>query len=278
MLSCRYKTRFSMMKKIKKTNHKDKPDGFDPILLAEKEEKIVTRGNKRKYARLARPLRFYGGIISATEVGCNLRCKFCFSDKPVRRPHSTGRFYTPQQVFNALKKKADQYESKLISASASEGTIGRQHLFEILEMVDKTDLVYILETNGMTLGHEPDFARQLSKFRNLHVRVSIKGTTKEEYRMLTGASSESYDLPYKALEHLMNAGVSCNVCLVVSFSSTKDIKKAEQRLGELRPGLLKSLEKEHITLFPKVLKRLKKHDMMPNTIQRSGEIIEMKRN
>ena len=278
MLSCRYKTRFSMMKKIKKTNHKDKPDGFDPILLAEKEEKIVTRGNKRKYARLARPLRFYGGIISATEVGCNLRCKFCFSDKPVRRPHSTGRFYTPQQVFNALKKKADQYESKLISASASEGTIGRQHLFEILEMVDKTDLVYILETNGMTLGHEPDFARQLSKFRNLHVRVSIKGTTKEEYRMLTGASSESYDLPYKALEHLMNAGVSCNVCLVVSFSSTKDIKKAEQRLASIRPGLLKSLEKEHITLFPKVLKRLKKHEMMPNTIQRSGEIIEMKRN
>ena len=278
MLSCRYKTRFSMMKKIKKTNHKDKPDGFDPILLAEKEEKIVTRGNKRKYARLARPLRFYGGIISATEVGCNLRCKFCFSDKPVRRPHSTGRFYTPQQVFNALKKKADQYESKLISASASEGTIGRQHLFEILEMVDKTDLVYILETNGMTLGHEPDFARQLSKFRNLHVRVSIKGTTKEEYLMLTGASSKSYDLPYKALEHLMNAGVSCNVCLVVSFSSTKDIIKAEQRLASIRPGLLKSLEKEHITLFPKVLKRLKKHEMMPNTIQRSGEIIEMKRN
>ena len=278
MLSCRYKTRFSMMKKIKKTDHKDKPDGYDPILLAEKEEKIVIRGNKRKYARLARPLRFYGGTISATEVGCNLRCKFCFSDKPVRRPHSTGRFYTPQQVFNALKKKADQYGSKLISASASEGTIGRHHLFEMLEMVDKTDLVYILETNGMTLGHDPDFARQLSKFRNLHVRVSIKGTTKEEYRMLTGASSESYDLPYKALEHLMNAGVSCNVCLVVSFSSTEDIKKAEQRLASIRPGLLKSLEKEHITLFPKVLKRLKKHEMMPNTIQRSGEIVEMKRN
>jgi len=105
------------------------------------------------------------------------------------------------------------------------------------------------------------------------VRVSIKGTTKEEYLMLTGASSESYDLPYKALEHLMNAGVSCNVCLMVSFSSNENIKKAEQRLRDIRPGLLKSLEKEHITLFPKVLKRLKKHDMMPHTVQRSGEII-----
>ena len=106
-----------LLNKLKKTDHKDKPDGYDPILLAEKEEKIVIRGNKRKYARLARPLRFYGGTISATEVGCNLGCKFCFSDKPVRRPHSTGRFYTPQQVFNALKKKADQYRYKLISAS-----------------------------------------------------------------------------------------------------------------------------------------------------------------
>jgi hypothetical protein len=56
---------------------------------------------------------------------------------------------------------------------------------------------------------------------------------------------------------------------MVSFSSTEDIKKAEQRLTEIRPGLLKSLEKEHITLFPKVLKRLKKYDMLPNTIQRS---------
>ena len=266
-----------MMEKLKKTDKKDKPDGYDPILLAEKEEKIVIRGNKRKYARLARPLRFYGGTISATEVGCNLRCKFCFSDKPVRRPHSTGRFYTPQQVFNALKKKADQYGSKLISASASEGTIGKQHLFEMLEMVDKTDLVYILETNGMTLGHDPDFAKQLSRFRNLHVRVSIKGTTKDEYLMLTGARSESYDLPYKALEHLMNAGVSCNVCLMVSFSSKENIKKAEQRLKEIRPGLLKSLEKEHITLFPKVLKRLKKYDMIPNTVQRSGEILQLKK-
>ena len=275
MLSCRYKTRFSMMKKIKKTDHKDKPDGYDPILLAEKEEKIVISGNKRKYARLARPLRFYGGIISATEVGCNLRCKFCFSDKPVRRPHSTGRFYTPQQVFNALKKKADQYGSKLISASASEGTIGRHHLFEMLEMVDKTDLVYILETNGMTLGHDPDFARQLSKFRNLHVRVSIKGTTKDEYVMLTGANSESYNLPYKALEHLMNAGVSCNICLMVSFSSKDNIKKAEQRLSAIRPGLLKSLEKEYITLFPKVSERLKNQDLKPYAIRHLGKVIKL---
>ena len=264
-----------MVGKLRKTEKKEKPDGYDPILLAEKEEKIVIRGNMRKYARLARPLRFYGGTISATEVGCNLRCKFCFSDKPVRRPHSTGRFYTPIQVFNALKKKADQYGYKLISASASEGTIGKQHLFEILELVDKTDLIYILETNGMTLGDDPDFAKQLSKFKNLHVRVSIKGTTKDEYVMLTGANSESYNLPYKALEHLMNAGVSCNICLMVSFSSKDNMKKAEQRLSDIRPGLLKSLEKEYITLFPKVNKRLINQNLRPYAVRHMGKVIKL---
>ena len=255
-----------------------KPDGYDPILLTKSTEKVVVRGNKRKYARLARHLRFYGGTTSATEVGCNLRCKFCFSDSPVRRPHKTGRFYTPEQVFNALKKNANKNGNKLISASASEGTLGRQHLFELLELVDKSDLIYILETNGMTIGDDPEFAVQLSKFRNLHVRVSIKGTNKQEYVRLTGAMSQSYALPYKALEHLINAGVSCNACLMVSFSSAEDIKTAEQRLSDIRPGLLKSLEKEHITLFPKVYQRLSGLNMMPQTFRNRGKIIQTNSN
>jgi len=52
--------------------------GYDPIKLTEKMESIVVDGNKRKYTKLSRPLRFYGGTTSAVEVGCNLRCKFCF--------------------------------------------------------------------------------------------------------------------------------------------------------------------------------------------------------
>ena len=251
---------------------KVKLDGYDPIVLTKATEKVVIDGNKRKYARLARPLRFYGGTTSATEVGCNLRCKFCFSDKPVRKPHSTGKFYTPEQVFNALKNNAEKYGHKLISASAAEGTLGKQHLFELLDLVDKSDLIYVLETNGMTIGHDPDFAKELSRFRNLHVRVSIKGANEEEYVRITGAMSSSYALPYKALGYLIEEGVSCNVCLSISFSTPETIIKAEERLAEIRPGLLKSLEKEHITLFPKVYQRLKNLNMMPKTYRYKGKI------
>ena len=252
-----------------------KSKGYDPIKLTEAMEKVVVDGNRRKYVRLARPLRFYGGTTSAVEVGCNLRCKFCFSDKPVFRPQSTGKFYTPQEVFNALSKSARKHGHKLISASASEGTLGREHLFELLRLVDQSEFVYILETNGMTLGNDASFAQQLAAFKNLHVRVSIKGTSQQEYHRLTDALPESYELPFKALKHLIDAGVSCNACVMISFSDEAGIQAVEKKLFETHPGLLKSLEKEHITPFPKVAKRLSKNGLKPNSIAFKGKVVNL---
>ena len=249
-----------------------KSTGYDPIALATATEKVVVAGNRRKYANLARPLRFYGGTTSATEVGCNLRCKFCFSDRPVRKPGTTGRFYTPQQVFDALDKSAKRHGHKLISASASEGTLGKEHLFELLSLVDQSDYIYILETNGMTIGHDSQFAKELSRFKNLHVRVSIKGTDSKEYARLTGASQASYALPYKALKHLIKAKVSCNACISLSFSKKVGLASAKQRLYAIHPGLLKSLEHEYITLFPKVRKRLHEAQLVPTAIRRAGKV------
>jgi len=256
-------------------NNPAKLDGYDPIALTRAAERVVVRGNKRKYARLARPLRFYGGITSAQEVGCNLRCKFCFSDKPVRRPHSTGRFYSPRDVFKALTKEADKHRHNLISASASEGTLGHDHLFELLDLVEKSKYIFVLETNGMTLGHDRDFALSLARYKNLHVRVSIKGTNKKEYNSLTGANSDSFELPFKALEYLIDAGVSCNACVMISFSSKKDIKLVKDKLDGVWPGLLKSLELENITLFPKVASRLSNANLRPKTIRHRGKIINI---
>ena len=238
--------------------------GYDPIKLAESTEKIVVDGNKRKYVQLGRPLRFYGGTTSATEVGCNLRCKFCFSDQPVWNPKNTGAFYTPQEVFDGLAKTARRYGHTIISASASEGTVGRQHLFELLDLVEQSEFVYILETNGMTLGNDPDYVRDLARYTRLHVRVSIKGCNEDEFHRLTGAAKEAYKLPYTALKSLIEAGVSCNACLMVSFSDEASMDDAKNELYKLHPGILKSLELERIKLFPKVRQRITKYGLKPN--------------
>jgi uncharacterized Fe-S cluster-containing radical SAM superfamily protein len=238
--------------------------GYDPIALGTATEKVVVDGNRRKYVQLGRTLRFYGGTTSATEVGCNLRCKFCFSDKPVWKPKKTGEFYTPQQVFDGLAANARKYGHQTISASASEGTLGRQHLYELLDLVEQSEFVYILETNGMTLGDDPEFARSLSKYKNLHVRVSIKGCNKDEFHRLTGARKSAYQLPFRALKHLIDASVSCNACVSVSFSDANGINEIKGRLASIHVGILKSLELEKIKLFPKVRKRLAKEGLVAN--------------
>ena len=238
--------------------------GYDPIALAAATEKVVVDGSQRKYVQLGRTLRFYGGTTSATEVGCNLRCKFCFSDKPVWKPKQTGRFYTPQQVFDGLATNARKYGHTSISASASEGTLGRQHLHELLELVDESEFVYILETNGMTLGDDKEFAESLAKYKNLHVRVSIKGCNEDEFHRLTGARASAYELPFKALQHLIDAGVSCNACVSVSFSDAAGIKSVEKKLETMHPGILKSLELERIKLFPKVQRRIQNEGLVAN--------------
>ena len=225
--------------------------GYDPIALAAATEKVVVEGNQRKYVQLGRTLRFYGGTTSATEVGCNLRCKFCFSDKPVWKPKQTGRFYTPQQVFDGLATNARKHGHTSISASASEGTLGRQHLHELLELVDESEFVYILETNGMTLGDDKEFAESLAKYKNLHVRVSIKGCNEDEFHRLTGARKSAYELPFKALQHLIDAKVSCNACVSVSFSDARGINICGKKLESMHPGILKSLELERIKSVPK---------------------------
>ena len=237
--------------------------GYDPIALTAATEKVVVDGARRKYVQLGRPLRFYGGTTSATEVGCNLRCKFCFSDKPVWKPKQTGKFYTPQQVFDGLAKSAHKHGHKIISASASEGTIGREHLMQLLDLVEDSEFVYVLETNGITLGNDQEYVQALSKYKRLHVRVSIKGDNPELYNKLTGAIPETYELPYTALRYLIDAGVSCNACLMSSFSDDDGITRVQKKLMEIHPGILKSLEIEKITMFPKVSQRLSEKGLKP---------------
>ena len=263
---------------MEKTTRKNK--GYDPIALAAKTEQIVVDGNRRKYVQLGRPLRFYGGTTSATEVGCNLRCKFCFSDQPVWNPKHTGRFYSPQEVFDGLSNTARRYGHKLISASASEATIGLTHLYELLDLVEQSEFIYIVETNGLNIGADSSIASKLAEYHRVHVRVSIKGTSPEEFHALTGANPAAYELAYRGLDNLIAAGVSCNACIMASFSSPEGIDSAKDQLRSIAPGLLKSLEIERIKQFPKVRARLKKHKLVSNRGKSciQGKVIATDRN
>lgn len=173
---------------------------FDPVRLAELTRKDVCRDDLRKYYRF-RPSRFYGGISTADCVGCCLRCVFCWAWNVVSRPVESGKYYHPEEVAEKLSRIAEKKHLRQVRISGNEPTIGWEHLMKVLYLIDGRYL-FILETNGILIGEHEEYAKDLSKFRNLHVRVSLKGTCEDEFSRLTGALPEGFGLQLRALENL----------------------------------------------------------------------------
>jgi len=230
---------------------------YDPLELSEKIEKIVVDGNRRKYYRF-RPAKWYGGIVTGDVLGCNLRCVFCWlGETPRNLTEKIGRFYSPEEVFRKLCWIAEKKKLKQMRLSGSEPTIGKNHLLELLNLVDKTKYSFILETNGILI--DEDYAKALSKFRNLHVRVSFKGTNEKEFSILTGAKPEGFALQLKAIENLVKNNVSCHPAVMVSFSEKESFEKIVSKFKEVDSNL--EVEIEELILYPHVVKRLEKHNM-----------------
>ncbi|MFB0561448.1 MAG: radical SAM protein [Candidatus Lokiarchaeia archaeon] len=235
---------------------------YDPFELAQKTEQIVMRGESKLYYRF-RGGRWYGGIATADCCGCPLRCIFCWGAKPRDNPQRFGQFYNPEQVFRNLTRIAEKRGYSLLRISGNEPTVGKDHLLRILEMVDQTNYTFILETSGVIL--DADYASQLSEFKNIHVRVSLKGASEEEFTRLTGAGPEGFQLQLNALKNLVDAGVSCNPALMSSFSTKTSLQKLIFRLSEIDSSLPSRLEDEVVILYPRVKKQLARAGIEPFT-------------
>jgi uncharacterized Fe-S cluster-containing radical SAM superfamily protein len=228
---------------------------YNPIELTGRIENIVLQGEKKKYYRF-RPNRFYGGIATADTVGCNLRCKFCWSANSVWNAAQTGQFYTTEEVAETLLNIAESKRYHQVRVSGGEPTIGKIHLLSLLEFVHP-DLRFILETNGILLGADETYVEELSVFNNLHVRVCIKGVDAEEFTFLTGAES-GYDYQMKALDALRNSTISFNIALV---SIKEDKQSFYERLRDRGLDTI-MVEEEKITLYPQVRKRLEREGII----------------
>ncbi len=154
--------------------------------------------------------------------------------------------------------------------SGNEPTIGWEHLVNVLDLIENK-YRFILETNGILLGENEDRARDLSKYMNLHVRVSLKGTCKEEFLQLTGALPEGFDLQISALENLIRHGVNCHPACMTSFSPPDNIKALRRRLKNIH-SKFEDFEVEEIILYPHVKERLKKFNLTYYTAHRPDNI------
>ena len=237
---------------------------FDPIRLSEKLERIVCKEIQgriaRKYLRV-RYARFYRGCITVDVVGCNLRCIFCWAPPARDYPEFYGKFKLASTVFNEVVSLCKKHKVGRVRFSGGEPTIGRQHLLEVLQLLEESPKVeqVILETNGILIGYDESYAKDLAKFNKLIVRVSIKAGFSSEFSRRTGALEKYFYLPFKAIEYLLNEGIYVYVALMTDprLVSIEERKRMFKLLLSIDSSLTKEVEEECIEPYPMAVKRLR---------------------
>jgi len=230
---------------------------FDPLELAQWTEEIVCKGNSRKYTHFY-CTGVYGGISTGYTVGCCLRCVFCWVDWSRDFPSREGGFYSPQQVFQKLVENAQKAGAKKVRISGGEPTLCSSHLLQVLDLINETLFLFILETNGILLGKDPEYINKLKKYKNIHIRISLKAGTPEGFEKRTGGKGEFYELPFKAIEYLKQAKVNFHVAAM----SDSRLMPKEERAGMINKlklvGYKDYLEEERCDPYQSALIRLKK--------------------
>jgi uncharacterized Fe-S cluster-containing radical SAM superfamily protein len=233
---------------------------FDPLELAKQTEKIVCQGNRRKYTKFY-CTGVYGGIATGYTCGCCLRCIFCWVERSRDFPEKYGKFYSPVEVFYRLSRVARKARVNQLRISGAEPTLGKSHLLGVLEHIEKSPFrLFILETNGILFGADPDYVKQIARFKKVHTRVSLKAGTPQAFTNKTGAKSESFELPFKAIRNLMEAGASFHVAAMSADSRIIDANERQSllnRLASIDPALVDNLEEEVVSPYHNTLERLR---------------------
>ncbi|RLF22976.1 MAG: molybdenum cofactor biosynthesis protein MoaA [Thermoprotei archaeon] len=236
---------------------------FDPVKLAHEVERIVCRDIQgepaRKYLR-SRIARFYKKCVTLDVIGCNLRCFFCWASPAREYPEEYGKFKLPISVLREAESLARRHKVRRVRLSGGEPTIGKDHLLRLLELVEDSRYIdqIILETNGILIGAEPEYARNLSRYSKLIVRVSIKAGEPKAFSRRTGAIEEAFELPLIAIERLLDSGVHVYVALMTDprIVDVDERKKMFEMLAAIDPSLPKEVEEECIEPYPLCIRRM----------------------
>lgn len=239
--------------------------GYDPIESHRKTENLMVRkrsgGDLKKYYRL-RHDRWYGGIVTADCAGCGLTCKFCWvRSERMHEGEGSGEFFTPEDIAENILKLVKEKKVQQVRVSGGEPTIGREHLFQLLNKLQNKRLRFILETNGILIGEDETYAKELALYPFVHTRVSLKGCTEEEFARLTGADPKGFQLQLAALNNLVKAGVSTHPAVMLSFSSKEAVDRLYTTIWKIDPRMHSEVEKEEMILYPHVLEKLRKANL-----------------
>lgn len=232
---------------------------FDPIERSREVERVVMKEGKRLYHRF-RAAPYYGGIATADAIGCSFLCAYCWNYFRNLNPARFDKFYSPPQVASHLLRIARKKFFHLFRITGSEPVLGEpslNHFVEVLKIVsnEMEDSTFILETNGFFLGRRTDLIQKIN-FRNLWIRISLKGVDEESFETIAGVNREFFKYPLIALKEMENRGLKAWPAVMKNLFADDELERLSRRLAEMK--IKARLEEEFLEAYPFVLENLKK--------------------
>jgi uncharacterized Fe-S cluster-containing radical SAM superfamily protein len=246
---------------------------YDPVELMQRTTELVCRGEARKYTSFY-ATGVYGGIATGYTVGCCLRCVFCWVDASRDFPETHGEFYTPEQVAGRLLAIARRKRVPRLRISGGEPALCKQHLLAVLARIEPTGYGFILETNGIPIAVDEEYAADgsterspedsrrrlaevLARYTCAHVRVSLKAGTAEGFEARTGAQGEFWELSFVAVERLLAAGADFHVAAMTDPRLMPEAERAALVARLRRTGYTGWLEEEQCDAYRNTVRRLR---------------------
>ncbi len=235
---------------------------FDPIERSREVERIVMKDGKRLYYRF-RAAPYYGGIATADAIGCSFLCAYCWNYFRNLNPARFDKFYSPSQVASNLLRIARKKSLHLFRVTGSEPVLGERslnHLVEVLKIIcsEMHDSTFILETNGFFLGCRTGLIENIN-FRNLWIRISLKGVDEESFEAIAGVGREFFKYPLIALKKMEDQGLKVWPAVMRNLFADDEIARLSKRLAEME--IKARLEEEVLEAYPIVLENMEKRSI-----------------
>jgi uncharacterized Fe-S cluster-containing radical SAM superfamily protein len=195
---------------------------FDPIKRSEEIESRVMRGDLRLYYRF-RSSGHYGGVVTADTVGCNLLCAYCWNYRKNENP-TQGEFCSADEVVLRLRTEAGRTGFRNFRISGAEPLLGERSARHLADVLSAFPGRFIVETNGIILGHSPDLIDLLLP-HNPFFRLTIKGDCPERFEEIAGAAGAAFRFQEKALNELRKRGGTCRIAAMKGAVDSRALKR-----------------------------------------------------
>lgn len=230
---------------------------FDALQQSVEMEQIVMRGNRRLYdADKFRYQDFYGGIATCGAKACNLKCRACWNFTRNEHPEQGGTFYSPSEVAARLEKLA-KGKTDTARISGAENFLGLKSARHLYEVIDGSDLFFVVETNAVVIGAMPQILDEFKKLNNFRLRVSIKATNGLMWEKFTGSNSWGFYYQQKAIKEIQARHIPLKVAFMPQFVDANKIDVS---------GYI--LEEENMRYYPGVKARLDEVGLKPRRMRR----------